>query len=489
MGRIRAGCLVFDYERVPVDSLEQRITELRQEADVVAVSPLVIKAVPDTMAATTWALDLLEFPVGGEPTWPSGADVRVAIVDTGVDASHPFLEGRVSERLSWPGDPGGDFVGHGTHVAGIVAADGGPDGGFRGIAPGVQILDAPVVDNPHPGAPTHADGVRWAVDNGADVMNMSFGLSPIPRLGLWDRLLGVGIAGTATETLEVALEYADQAGTLMVASGGNCGDPSDLSSNCNGEVNPTMIPAASSLVLAVAATTADDERASFSSQTEYVDLAAPGEDITSLKTGGDGPLVLGSGTSQAAPHASGALALLVGADGPYSDLDRSLRLSRAAQTILDTVVDVGAPGDDESFGAGRLDIVAALDAAGWEPPLADPPEPRRVRVCISQFVGEKCISVPVGRIESDARAWLQDLGLSGVEVSCPRTARAAARADWVDGGGIVCNANASNGPFRILVRWADSSGAYSLHPCSEGRIRRRYEAMRKMSLWQFYFCD
>lgn len=363
---VEGDCLVFEYEAVPVDELEDRMLELREAPEVVAVSPVVIEATTDqTGEARSWAHDHLAVPDAEDWTWPTGRGVTVAIIDSGIDQEHPDMEGQVAGRMSFPGDPGGDHGdnSHGTHVAGIVGAVGGNGTGIVGIAPGVEILDVPAVGNPHDGAPTIADGIRWAVDNGADVINMSLRMEPLPRPDPWSRLLDAGEAGSATEGLEAALVYADEAGVLMIASGGNCGNEEALARNCRGEVNSTAMPAASPEVWSVAATTPADERALFSTEREYVDMAAPGEAILSLSAGGATRSL--NGTSQAAPHVTGAVALLLAVDGPLGELAERKRARAAMRLVTNNLVDLGDPGRDDSFGWGRLDIGAALEAAGW----------------------------------------------------------------------------------------------------------------------------
>lgn len=363
------GCLVVSYERVEVGEAAARIAFLHTEPDVIAASPLLLVAEPDE-ESTQWGRTRIGAPVPGSSEWPSGAGATVAVVDTGVDGSHPDLAGKVIGRLTFPGDPGGDLDNgnnHGTHVSGIIAAEGGNDVGIAGLAPGVSLLDAPAIVAVS-GAPTPQGAIVWAADQGADVINMSFGMRVNSPRSIWDRIFGVGQAGSLTESLEVALYYAAEHGVVLVSSGGNCGNPRGLSKNCQGEVNPTTMPAAHPEVIATAATTdtASNDRAAFSTQREYIDIAAPGQEIVSLRSGG-GTRSL-SGTSQAAPHVAAVAAMILADGGPLDGQDRSVgRRDQVRSLLLDTAIDIGPAGADESFGAGLVNPNEFLSSNTVEP--------------------------------------------------------------------------------------------------------------------------
>jgi subtilisin family serine protease len=180
---VRDGCLLFSYEDVPVAQLETRIATLRRDPQVGAVSPMLLQAVPDS-DDRPWPLQQLAPLPLGRTAWPDGRGVSVAVLDSGVDARQGRFAGGV-ERWSFTGDRGGDGeeAGHGTAVAGIIAASTRSGDVVEGLAPRAHILDVPVFATPGlaEGGLTLAASVRWATDHGADVINMSVGLSPFTQ--------------------------------------------------------------------------------------------------------------------------------------------------------------------------------------------------------------------------------------------------------------------------------------------------------------------
>ncbi len=267
-------------------------------------------------------------------------NVTIAIIDTGVDLSHPDLQANLL--------PGYDFVdndavpqdgnGHGTNVAGIAAA--ALNGiGVAGVAPTAKILPVRVLDDQGSGYISDiAAGVTYAADR-AQVLNLSLG----------------GPSGSIT--LQNAINYAvNTKGRLVVAAAGNCGGSNYLANGCQSQ-NQTIYPAAYSNVMAVAATTSLDTRASFSNVGSYVDIAAPGVNIYNAYDGGS--YAYESGTSQATPHVAG-LAALVWAKNP------SYTAAQVWNRITSTAVDLGTTGVDTSFGAGRIDVQQALSLAALQ---------------------------------------------------------------------------------------------------------------------------
>ncbi|SMB99785.1 subtilisin [Thermanaeromonas toyohensis ToBE] len=230
-----------------------------------------------------WGVERIGAPAAWERTMGDG--VKVAVLDTGVDSSHPDLRGNLKRRvnLKFPGYPAGDGNGHGTHVAGIIAAAYN-NLGVIGVAPRAEIYAVKILDRWGKGYISDiVTGLEWAVKNKVHIANMSLGTS------------------SQSLALKKAVEVALKAGILLVASAGNGGK--------NGEV---LYPARYPGVIAVTATTKQDTLADFSSRGPEVTVAAPGENILSTYPGGRYQVM--SGTSMAAPHVSGVLALILAAN-------------------------------------------------------------------------------------------------------------------------------------------------------------------------------
>jgi subtilisin family serine protease len=269
-----------------------------------------------------------------------GAGVKVAVIDTGIDCGHQDLAGGCVYGANFVnGSQPFDDGGHGTHVAGIIAAR--QNGvGVIGVAPEATVYAVKVLDSTGSGSwSSVAMGIDWAVRNGMHVINMSLG------------------ATTGSQAVADAVARAEAAGVLVVASAGNSG--------C---CNTVGYPAAYDGVLAVAAVDSIEMRAGFSSTGPQVDIAAPGVGIrSSVPTGScslcdpSGYAWL-SGTSMAAPHVAGVGALL---------RSRGWSALEAASLMTTTAVDLGAPGFDDEYGYGRVDALAAT--SGAVPPPPPPP--------------------------------------------------------------------------------------------------------------------
>jgi subtilisin family serine protease len=304
-------------------------------------------AATDPRTAEQWALQG-DAPMGVDSAWrqTTGADATVAIIDSGIDLGHPDLapnlwtnpseiagNGVDDDHNGYVDDVHGyDFVdndgtpqdanGHGTHVAGIVGARGGNGVGVAGVAWHARLMAVRVLDGQARGTTSAvAQGIRYAVDNGARIVNLS-------------------LAGpSSTPDLEDAVRYAQARGVLIVAAAGN--DGADLAAA------PTF-PAAygEDNVLGVAATTHDGGLSGVSDYGPGADVAAPGEEILSTALGGG--YEWRTGTSMAAPEVAGALVLLAAA---RPDLDgNGLR-----NALLAGVRHTGLP-----VSGGALDIGAAL---------------------------------------------------------------------------------------------------------------------------------
>jgi subtilisin family serine protease len=301
----------------------------------------------DPRVAEQWALQG-DAPMGIDTAWrqATGADVTVAIIDSGIDLGHPDLAPNLwTNPGETPGngvdDDGNGFIddvhgydfvendgtpqdanGHGTHVAGIAGARGGNGIGGAGVAWQARLMAIRVLDGQARGTTAAvAAGIRYAVDNGALVVNLS-------------------LAGpTSTPDLQDAVRYAQARGVLIVVAVGN--DGIDLTTS------PTY-PAAygEDNVLGIAATTRDGDLSSVSDYGPGADVAAPGEQILSTALGGG--YEWRTGTSMAAPEAAGALVLLAAA---RPDLDGN----RLRDALLAGVRHTGLP-----VSAGAVDVGAAL---------------------------------------------------------------------------------------------------------------------------------
>ena len=311
-------------------------TDAARGSDLVGVeadTPVAVSATPnDPYRGQQWAITKTTFGA----MWPGsvGAGVTIAVVDTGVDASHPDLAGRVLPgcRFLNTGSTGqlgaNDDYGHGTHVAGIAAALTDNGRGIEGAAPGARILPVKVLDGQGQGYSSDiANGVVWAANNGAQVINLS---------------LGGPSAGTA---MAAAIGYARLHGVTVVAAAGN--------SALDG--NAPMYPGASPGVIGVAAVDSNMQHATFSNTGSYIDLAAPGVGIISTVPGGS--YASWSGTSMATPYVAAAAAIVKAARPACTPDGVEARLESGA-------TDLGAAGRDDSFGLGLVNPLRALAVGG-----------------------------------------------------------------------------------------------------------------------------
>ncbi len=259
-------------------------------------------------------------------------DIVVAVVDTGVQSDHPDLQGRLVEGLNVidPASPPEDDVGHGTHVAGIIAAQVNNQEGVAGITWYTKIMPIKVLDNTGAGsAYAVAEGVIWAADHGAHVINMSLGNY------------------AQAQFLHDAIQYAVNKGVVVVAASGN--DNTDRPG----------YPAAYPEVIAVSATDPGGGKAEYSNYGDYMDVAAPGTSIASTYPGSRYAAL--SGTSMASPHVA-ALASLVRAANPQ------LTPAEVADVLCSTAKDLGDKGRDAIYGYGEIDVRNALQAVGVQMP-------------------------------------------------------------------------------------------------------------------------
>ncbi len=322
--------------RVPAGADDETARALGAEPSVSWVAPnrrMLRLALPDPaaepMRAAQWHLDQMR--TDGAWLFTRGdPGVRVAVVDSGIDDTHPDRPAHLVIGPSFAGAPPGDRDGHGTLVAGTIAA---PVNGIGtvGVAPDVTVMVAKVDDDQ--GAIRVFDVYRailWAVDNGANVVNLSLGLPE------------------DSPALREAVEYAQSHNVLVVAAAGNSAESG----------NPVIFPAGYPGVLAVGASTASGGRATYSQFGPQLSLLAPGgtpdQPVVGPLPGGQYGGI--AGTSVAAPQAAGAAALVW-------SLERGLTAADVRDRLLAAARDVAPTGPDDLSGRGLLDAAAAVRGA------------------------------------------------------------------------------------------------------------------------------
>ncbi|MEU6658329.1 S8 family serine peptidase [Streptomyces sp. NPDC046821] len=290
-------------------------------------------------------LDKSTKQVRADEAWAAGFDgkgTKVAVLDTGVDAEHPDLKGRIAEAKNFTDSADTeDRHGHGTHTTSTVGGSGAAsDGKKKGVAPGTSLLSGKVLNDSGNGATSWIiAGMQWAVDQKADVISMSLG-NP-SELDCSDPM--------AQATQELAKTAKN---TLFVIAAGNSG-PSN-----NSVSSPGCVPE----VLTVGAVDRDDSTANFSSRspvqrthTLKPEIAAPGVGISAANAGGRGPYAYQtmSGTSMATPHVAGAAAIVKQRHPDWNAQQIKSALVSSAKADI--------PGDVRETGGGRLDVKAAID--------------------------------------------------------------------------------------------------------------------------------
>jgi hypothetical protein len=301
-------------------------------------------------------------------TLAQGANVTIAVIDSGIDAKHPELVNAVADSFDALGSNEGPHV-HGTGIAGAIVAH----ARLMGSAPQARILGIRAFGAAPNGAQSTSfvilKALNYAAEHGAQIINMSFA-------GPKDPLIERGIAATAAR------------GILMVAASGNAGAKS-----------PPLYPAANANVIAVSATDAQDKLFTASNRGGHIAISAPGVDI--FLPAPDEKYQITSGTSFSAAYISGLAALML-------ERNPALKPDEVRAILMKTARDLGAPGRDDLFGAGAADAFAAVSAAVNAPgvPVAVVPDtPATARFSDRQEVpASRALNQPTAAMASDKSA-------------------------------------------------------------------------------------
>jgi len=354
LGHVK-GQTVKDLKRLGV-----RVIKVAQGMETSAVAslatdPAVSYAERDSIAVATdtdtndsyWrsqktqSYNRVHVPIGWDATTGSANAPLVAVLDTGVDATHPDLAGKVGSGWNFVANKvdTSDDNGHGTMVAGIIAANSNNATGIAGLCWGCSVMPVKVLDSSAQGSYSNiASGITYAVDHGAKIINLSLGGS------------------TSSSTLQNAVNYAAGKGALVVAAAGN--------STCN----CVLYPAAYANVLSVGEV--DSSNNNTGAYGSALDLVAPGSNWTTFHSPTNSTMLYAvfTGTSSATPVVAGLAALLMSLHGSWTAAD-------VTSQIESTTTDLGTPGMDSLYGSGLVDFAAALGVSSTvtlPPPSATP---------------------------------------------------------------------------------------------------------------------
>ena len=318
---------------------EEEIEKLKKDPTVAYIEADAVVGIAEPIAVTTaltqeyndsWGVT----KIGGNAAVSAGitgAGIKVAILDSGIDYNHPDLKDNYKGGYNFAydnNDPFDDgYISHGTHIAGIIGARKNGTGAV-GVAPEVSLYAVKVLGGMVMGDLSDIlAGMEWAITNKMDIINMSIG-APIDSAAFKD-----------------ACDRAYQAGIIVVAASGNT------------HSNSIEFPAAYDSVISVSATNQDDTFATFSNYAPKNELAAPGVSINSTMRGGGYGIM--NGTSQATAHVSGAAAILLAKE--IADKNGDGRFADDVRTLLNTSArDLGDSGRDQYFGFGLVDLEKAL---------------------------------------------------------------------------------------------------------------------------------
>jgi len=350
-GLIRAHSGDIKYEYSIISAVACSLPQMA--IDALKRNPKIAYIEPDgkvqiTQEELPWGVDRIDAAV--VHPYNKGTGVKVAIIDTGIDYNHPDLDANYKGGYDFVNDDAFpmDDNGHGTHCAGIVAAEDNKEG-VIGVAPEAWLYAVKVLDRTGSGYTSDViSGIQWAITNKMDVISMSLG------------------SDYYNSALQAACDAAYDAGVLVVAAAGN-----DYQRRGRTEVDTVDYPARYDSVIAVGATDNTDTKASWSSTGSALELAAPGVSIYS--TYWDNTYATGSGTSMACPHVTGTAALVFASSiDPAHDLDGdgAWDAGEVRKRLQDTADDLGSVGWDGWYGYGLIDAdeAAAAPSVDTTPP-------------------------------------------------------------------------------------------------------------------------
>lgn len=370
-----------------------------------------VAAPNDPKFANQWHLPKMQAPTAWDIA--DGSGVTVAVLDTGVNGSHPDLQGKILSGWNTVSNSTdtSDIHGHGTWVAGTIAASTNNGVGVASTAPGTRILPIRISDVSTGVAYSSdaAEGIQWAADHGARVVNLSYGFG-------------------GNSTVASAASYMMSKGGVVVVSAGNDNTDPGYSNN------PYLYVAA--------ATTSSDVRASYSNFGALVDIAAPGSAILTTDRGGGYSSV--SGTSFASPNTA-AVAALVMAANP------SLTATDVLAVVSSTADDLGAAGWDGYYGHGRINALAAVQLAS----NADTSDVTPPTVAVAAPADYSSVS---GDLSIVIHA-TDDFGVSSVDLYID--GRKVVRETQATSSGYLFawdTTTASDGQHRISARASDAAG-------------------------------
>ena len=350
------------------DQLGGHVSDIYPNRLVSAPSPPIVRNLPGAVSASenevsTWGLQKTNALACWGVYGARGKGVKVAVLDTGVDASHPSLAGRVTKFAEFDGrgntvvdgdaSVAYDSGEHGTHCSGTVAGGKGEGTLYIGMAPEADILGGLVLKE---GSGTDAQilaGMEWAIQNGADVISMSLG--------------GLRMTPDVMDTYTRTIITANRLGIPVIIAMGNDGHQT------------SGAPGNDFFAFTVGATDVEDRAAGFSggrtqivSESRFVqarflplvyrkpDVSAPGVAVYSCIP--DGKFASWNGTSMATPHVAGAVALLLSGT-TLQDVDRNRRAYLIQDLLNSTVDELGESGQDQRYGYGRIDVLRAIGYA------------------------------------------------------------------------------------------------------------------------------